>query len=163
MRTFSYFPCTMRCGGRKGFAGDGLCAAVGQQVAVRVGAEPEEAEGDMVSGTFFSRAWAWNLPLGRGFSAEMRRTAPLTVISYNYWTRRFTRRTRMCWARRLCERRAMTILGVAERGFEGVEQEGRRFLDSAAEPARDLICVGADPPQDANLLTIADPRGGACG
>ncbi len=39
------------------------------KVAVRYGAQPEEAEGDMVSGTFFSGLGV-NLPLGRGFSEQ---------------------------------------------------------------------------------------------
>ena len=52
-------------------AGDGVRAAFGSKVAVRIGAEPEEAEGDMVSGTFFSGLGV-NLPLGRGFSAAGR-------------------------------------------------------------------------------------------
>ena len=37
------------------------------KVAVRFGAEPEEAEGEMVSGTFFSGLGV-NIPFGRGFS-----------------------------------------------------------------------------------------------
>ena len=39
----------------------------GSKVAVRYGAQPEEAEGDMVSGAFFSGLGV-KLPLGRGFS-----------------------------------------------------------------------------------------------
>src|ERR1700723_2284964 len=63
----------------------------GGKVAVRFGSQPEEAEGDMVSGTFFSGLGV-KLPLGRGFSAEDETNhAPLAVISYNYWTRRFAR------------------------------------------------------------------------
>jgi len=58
---------------------------------VRYGAQPEEAEGDMVSGTFFSGLGV-SLPLGRGFSDEDEsKHAPLAVLSYNYWTRRFAR------------------------------------------------------------------------
>jgi hypothetical protein len=41
----------------------------GSKVAVRYGTEPEEAEGDMVSGTFFSGLGV-NLPLGRGFTVD---------------------------------------------------------------------------------------------
>ena len=63
----------------------------GSKVAVRYGAQPEEAEGDMVSGTFFSGLGV-NLPLGRGFSDEDESNhAPLAVLSHNYWTRRFAR------------------------------------------------------------------------
>ena len=64
----------------------------GSKVAVRIGAEPEEAEGDMVSGTFFSGLGV-KLPRGRGFSEQDETNhAPIAVISYNYWTRRFAAR-----------------------------------------------------------------------
>src|SRR5271170_7541853 len=61
------------------------------KVAVRYGAQPEEAEGDMVSGTFFSGLGV-KLVRGHGFSEEDETEhAPIAVISYNYWTRRFSR------------------------------------------------------------------------
>ncbi len=45
----------------------------------------------MVSGTFFSGLGV-KLPLGRGFTEQDEANhAPLAVISYNYWTRRFAR------------------------------------------------------------------------
>ena len=63
----------------------------GSKVAVRYGAEPEEAEGDMVSGTFFSGLGV-KLPLGRGFSEQDETNhAAIAVLSYNYWKRRFAR------------------------------------------------------------------------
>ncbi len=61
----------MRCDGKSGGLSP-LMAFVplsGSKVAVRYGAQPEEAEGDMVSGTFFSGLGV-NLPLGRGFSEQ---------------------------------------------------------------------------------------------
>src|ERR1035441_4774272 len=93
----------------------------GSKVAVRYGMQPEEAEGDMVSGTFFSglgvnvplgrgfreeaegdmvsgtffSGLGVNVPLGRGFSEEDEsKHAPIAVISHNYWTRRFAREDR---------------------------------------------------------------------
>jgi len=56
------------------------------QSPVRYGAQPEEAEGDMASGAFFSSLGV-NLPLGH--ASQRRRNPPLfiAVISYNYWTR----------------------------------------------------------------------------
>src|SRR5271170_6757737 len=60
------------------------------KVAVRYGAQPEEAEGDMVSGTFFSGLGV-KLARGRGFSEEDETEhASIAVISYNYWTQRFS-------------------------------------------------------------------------
>ena len=61
------------------------------KVAVRIGAQPEETEADMVSGNFFSGLGV-KLARGRGFSAEDEAGhAPVAVISYGYWTRRFSR------------------------------------------------------------------------
>ena len=59
------------------------------KVAVRYGDQPEQAEGDMVSGTFFSGLGV-KLAYGRGFSEQDESThAPIAVISYSYWARRF--------------------------------------------------------------------------
>src|SRR5664279_5197275 len=61
------------------------------KVAVRFGAQPEEANGEMVSGNFFSGLGV-KVIRGRGFTAEDESThAPVAVISYNFWTRRFAR------------------------------------------------------------------------
>jgi len=96
----------------------------GSKVAVRVGAQPEEAEGDMVSGTFFSGLGV-NLPLGRGFSSQDEtRHAPLAVISYNYWTRRFARDPGVLGKALYVNGVPTTIVGVAAEGFEGVEVGG---------------------------------------
>ena len=47
----------------------------------------------MVSGTFFSGLGV-KLARGRGFTEQDETDhAPLAVISYNYWTRRFARRS----------------------------------------------------------------------
>src|SRR5271165_7598776 len=58
----------------------------GGKVAVRYGTQPEEAEGDMVSGTFFSGLGV-KLARGRGFSGQDETIhAAIAVISYGYWT-----------------------------------------------------------------------------
>ncbi len=94
------------------------------KVAVRYGAQPEEAEGDMVSGTFFSGLGV-NLPLGRGFTEQDETNhAPISVISYNYWTRRFARAPDVLGKTLFVNGVATTIVGVAAQGFEGVEGSG---------------------------------------
>lgn len=96
----------------------------GSKVAVRYGAQPEEAEGDMVSGAFFSGLGV-NLPRGRGFSEEDETNhAPVAVISYNYWTRRFARNPDVLGKTLYVSSVPMTIVGVAGEGFEGVEGGG---------------------------------------
>jgi len=94
------------------------------KVAVRIGASPEEAEGDMVSGTFFSGLGV-SLPLGRGFSPQDETDhAPLAVLSYNYWTRRFARDPAVLGKTLYVNSQPMTIVGVAAQGFEGLEAGG---------------------------------------
>ena len=94
------------------------------KVAVRYGSQPEEAEGDMVSGTFFSGLGV-NLPLGRGFTADDEANhAPLAVLSYNYWTRRFARNPSVLGQTIFVNGVPTTIIGVSAKGFEGLEAGG---------------------------------------
>lgn len=91
------------------------------KVAVRIGSQPEEAEGDMVSGTFFSGLGV-NLPLGRGFTEEDEsQHAPVAVISYNYWTRRFARNPNVLGTTLYVNEIPFTVVGIAAKGFEGLE------------------------------------------
>ncbi len=93
----------------------------GSKVAVRIGAQPEEAEGDMVSGAFFSGLGV-KLALGRGFLEEDERNhAPIAVLSYNYWTREFARSRDVLGKTLYVNGLPMTIVGVSAQGFEGVE------------------------------------------
>src|SRR6202453_135092 len=94
------------------------------KVAVRYGTQPEEAEGDMVSGTFFSGLGV-KLTLGNGFTAEDEAShAPIAVISYNYWTRRFAHDPSVLGQTLYANGIPLTIVGIAARGFEGVEGGG---------------------------------------
>jgi predicted permease len=93
----------------------------GGKVAVRIGAEPEEAEGDMVSGGFFS-GLGIHLVSGHSFTEQDETNrAPLAVISYNYWTSRFSRNPDVLGTTLYVNGVALTIVGVAPDGFEGVE------------------------------------------
>jgi len=91
------------------------------KVAVRYGAQPEEAEGDMVSGTFFSGLGV-KLPQGRGFTEQDEKDhASIAVISYNYWTRRFARNPDVLGTTLFVNGIAFTIVGISGEGFEGLE------------------------------------------
>ncbi len=93
----------------------------GNKVAVRYGAEPEEAEGDMVSGAFFSGLGV-KLQGGRGFSEQDEKDhAPIAVISNNYWTRRFARSPDVLGKALYVNGVGFTIAGIAAEGFEGLE------------------------------------------
>ena len=94
------------------------------KVAVRYGTEPEEAEGDMVSGNFFSGLGV-KLIRGRGFTDQDESDhAAIAVISYNYWTRRFARSADVLGKTFYVNAVPMTIVGIAAAGFEGVEEGG---------------------------------------
>ncbi len=122
----------------------------GSKVAVRYGAEPEEAEGDMVSGTFFSGLGV-NLPLGRGFSeGDETNHAPIAVISYNYWTRRFARDRDVLGKTLYVNAVPMTIVGIAAQGFEGVEPGGSTDFWIPLQNRRELNAWG-NPPEDGKL------------
>jgi predicted permease len=91
------------------------------KVAVRAGSEPEQAEGDMVSGNFFS---GLGVPIarGRGFTLQDEQThAPLAVLSYRYWTRRFSRSPDILGTTFYVNGVPLTVVGVTGAGFEGVE------------------------------------------
>ncbi|HKD61514.1 MAG TPA: ABC transporter permease [Terracidiphilus sp.] len=93
----------------------------GNKVAVRYGAQPEEGEGDMVSGTFFSGLGV-KLSRGRGFTEQDEKDhAPIAVISYNYWTRRFARNPDVLGSTLYVNAIGFTIIGIAAEGFEGLE------------------------------------------
>jgi predicted permease len=91
------------------------------RVAVRYGAEPEEAQGDMVSGNFFSGLGV-QLVRGRGFTVdEEKQHAQVAVLGYGYWTRRFARNPSAIGQTIYIKGVAFTILGVAPPEFAGVE------------------------------------------
>jgi predicted permease len=91
------------------------------KVAVRYQAQPEEAEGDMVSGNFFSGLGV-RLARGRGFTEQDETSrAPIAVISYNYWTRRFSRSPDVLGKTLYVNGIPMTIVGIAAEGFEGAD------------------------------------------
>jgi predicted permease len=117
------------------------------KVAVRFAAQPEEAEGDMVSGTFFSGLGV-KLARGRGFTEEDETShAPIAVISYNYWTRRFSRSPDALGKTFYVNGVPLTIVGIAAEGFEGVEAgsstdfwiplQGRAELNAWGNPLED--------------------------
>lgn len=90
-------------------------------VAVRTRELPEEAEGEEVSGNFFSGLSA-RIGLGRGFSYDDEKShAPIAVISYDYWTRSFARDQNVVGQTMYVKGIPLTIVGVTARGFKGIE------------------------------------------
>jgi predicted permease len=91
------------------------------KTAVRIGNNPEVAEGDMVGGNFFS---GLGVPIvrGRGFTRnDETQHAPIAVLSYNYWTRRFSRSPSVLGQTLFVKGVPLTIVGISAQGFEGTE------------------------------------------
>src|SRR5208283_206883 len=91
------------------------------KVAVRIGEDPEEAEGDMVSGNFFSGLGV-SFTRGRGFALEDETAhASVLVLSYSYWTTRFGRSPSAIGQTINVKRVPFTVIGVTAQGFYRVE------------------------------------------
>ena len=94
--------------------------AIGK-VAVRYGDTPEEAEGDMVSGNFFSGLGV-SLARGYGFKLDDEKAhSQNVVLSYSYWTRRFSRNPWVLGQTLFIKGNAFTVSGITPEGFFGVE------------------------------------------
>ncbi|HKW56342.1 MAG TPA: ABC transporter permease [Candidatus Acidoferrum sp.] len=94
--------------------------AVGK-VAVRIGEDPEEAEGDMVSGNFFSGLGV-SFTRGRGFTLEDETAhASVAVLSYSYWTTRLGHSPSAIGQTIYVKGVPFTVIGVTAKGFYGVE------------------------------------------
>jgi len=123
--------------------------AIGK-VAVRYGDIPEEVEGDMVSGNFFS-GLGITLARGRAFTVDDERThSPVVVLSYAYWTRRFSRNPSVLGQTLFVKGNAFTILGVGPEGFFGVEPGQSTDIWIPLQNRPDLNAWGT-PPNDNTL------------
>ena len=125
------------------------------KVAVRYGAQPEEAEGDMVSGAFFS-GLGIKLARGHGFSEqdETNHTS-VAVISYNYWTRRFAQDPDVLGKTLYVNGVPMTIVGISAQGFEGIDPGGSTDFWIPLQNRVELNAWGNPP--DEGKIYITDP------
>jgi predicted permease len=90
-------------------------------VAVRHGELPEEAEGEEVSGNFFSGVGV-RLDRGRGFTLQDEKDhASVVVLSFDYWTRSFARDPNIVGQTIYIKSIPMTVVGVTAHGFKGIE------------------------------------------
>jgi predicted permease len=90
-------------------------------VAVRHGELPESAEGEEVSGNFFS-GLSVRMEQGRGFTREDETShAPIAVLSYDYWTRSFARDPAIVGQTIYIKGIPVSVVGIAARGFKGIE------------------------------------------
>ena len=91
------------------------------KVTVRYGEEPEQAWADMTSGDFFSGLGV-RIERGRAFTLEDEKEhTQVAVLSYDYWTRRFARNPSVIGETLYIRGIPFAIVGIAARGFRGVE------------------------------------------
>ena len=100
-----------------------LCRSLAS-LSVSYGGTSERAVGELVSGTYF-QVLGVHPALGRLFTTEEDRTpngAPLAVLGYDYWTTRYARDPAVLGKQILVNDRQLTIVGVAQPRFEGVDR-----------------------------------------
>ncbi|MDE3202443.1 MAG: ABC transporter permease [Acidobacteriota bacterium] len=120
------------------------------KVAVRYGKDPEQAEGDMVSGTFFSGLGV-RLMRGHGFTAQDEADhAQVTVISYGYWKRQFASNPEVLGTTLYVNGVAFTIVGVSAEGFEGLEP-GKSTDFWIPLPNNPALNAWGNPPEDGKI------------
>ena len=91
------------------------------KTAARIGHTPLQTEGEEVSGNFFSGLSA-QVPVGRPLTLqdELRHSSAM-VISYAFWTRQFDRKASALGTTVYVKGVPFSIVGVAARGFFGIE------------------------------------------
>lgn len=92
------------------------------KIVMRFGDDaPELATGEMVSGNFFSLLGV-SARAGRVLGmADESGHAPVAVLSYSYWTRRFSRNPGVVGAAVFIKGVPFTVVGIAAEGFPGSE------------------------------------------
>jgi predicted permease len=91
--------------------------------SVTIGNQSERVKAELVSGTYFD-VLGVGTAMGRPFTPEDDKTPhghPLVMLSYNYWKRRFGGKPEVIGTTMLVSNQRMTIVGVTQAGFDGVE------------------------------------------
>ena len=87
------------------------------------GGQTERVSGELVSGTYFP-VLGVGAALGRTFTPDDDRIPgghPVAMLSYSFWTTRFARDPSVIGKTVIVNGHNMTLVGVAQRGFDGVE------------------------------------------
>src|SRR5690242_3174037 len=87
------------------------------------GNHTERVDAELVSGTYFA-VLGVSAAMGRTFTPDDDRIPgghPIVVLSYSFWQSRFASDRSIVGRNLIVNGRNMTIIGVAEPGFEGVE------------------------------------------
>lgn len=92
-------------------------------LSLTMGGQTERVAGELVSGTYFP-VLGVGAAAGRVFSPDDDRIPnghPVAVLSYGYWKSRFSGSPEVVGKEMIVNGHNMTVVGVAEQGFEGVE------------------------------------------
>jgi MacB-like protein len=101
------------------------------------------------------------LTRGRGFTEHDESThAPVVVISYNYWSRRFARDPNILGEALYVKGIAFSVVGVATEGFEGVEPGYSTDFWIPLQSRPELNAWGN--PTEFGKTYIENPGGGVC-
>jgi predicted permease len=111
-----------------------------EKIRLRTGASDrlENAQREFVSDNYFGTLGV-RAQLGRLFTEEDNRASnahPLAVLSYDYWANRFAADPAVLGRTLIVDEQPLTIVGVAARGFRGVEVERHPDLWVPAMMAR---------------------------
>jgi predicted permease len=101
----------------------GMFCRFPQPVSMTYGGQAERTQGELVSGTYFSVLGVGTV-LGRAIGPEDDRVPdghPVVMLSYDYWKQRFGGDPQIIGKTLLVNNYQMTIIGVAQAGFDGVE------------------------------------------
>jgi len=93
------------------------------RVSLTFGGRAERVEAELVSGTYFG-VLGVTTALGRTITPEDDRVPnghPLVVLNYNYWKQRFGGDPAILGKTLTVNKHDMTVIGVAQAGFDGVE------------------------------------------
>ena len=107
----------------KSGAFEGALAEYTAPLHVTVGAQTDQVDGVLVSGTFFG-VLGLRPAAGRLLNEDDDRTPgahPVVVLGHGFWTRRFAADPRVVGQSVLVNGHPMTVVGVAPPGFHGIE------------------------------------------
>jgi putative ABC transport system permease protein len=101
----------------------GMFCRFPEHVSMTFGGQSERVAAELVSGTYFG-VLGVGTAVGRAFSPEDDRVPnghPLVMLSYDFWKQRFGGDPQIVGKTILVNNHQMTIIGVAQAGFDGVE------------------------------------------
>ncbi len=127
------------------------------KVDVRVGNTPDAVQADMVSGNFFQMLGV-GMARGHAFGMQDERAhTQVVVLSYDYWTRAFSRNPDAIGQTLFIKGIPFTVIGVTAPGFVGVEPATRDAFWIPLQNRPDLTARGFPANSDVTLYGTAHP------